>query len=166
MIPKTAIVTGKYASQGEYVYANTNAPYVGYYYELAGKKFAGKEYSVDAQEIIKPTSTPQNVFLRTPATSLYSLISNGLLQIPQSISFLSTPSDADFSFERYDQIVFFCKKINDPSVGIKEIDEQTYLQLKNNPLYQTTYIGDYNGNPQTPEDASKQIEGLISFLYN
>lgn len=166
MIPKTAIITGKYASQGEYIYASTNTPYEGYYYEFAGKKFAGKEYSVDALEIIKPLSTPQNTFLRNPLTSLYSLISNGLSQVPQSVNFVSIPynNDSDFLYEQNQQPRFFCKKVNDPSIGIKEINENTYKSLQNNPLYQTTYIGTYNNKTQLREDAFNQIEGLMTFI--
>ena len=57
---------------------------------------------------------------------------------------------------------FYTKKYNDNL--IKKIDESTYLNLQSNPLYITTYTGDYNGKFQTLDEANSQLPGLIIFL--
>ena len=59
---------------------------------------------------------------------------------------------------------FFYQKINQSPIIIKEIDEDTYKALQNNPLYQTTFIGTYNNKTQTPEIAETQMPGINAFL--
>jgi len=51
-IPKNQIITGKYTLGKEYVILSSYAPYQGYYYNLNGRTFAGKEFDPKAPEII------------------------------------------------------------------------------------------------------------------
>lgn len=52
-IPASQIVSGSYTSNGEYVYkSNTKNIYKGYYFKFNGKFFTGKNYSIDAKELI------------------------------------------------------------------------------------------------------------------
>ena len=47
---------------------------------------------------------------------------------------------------------------------IKEVDEKSYISVRGNPLYKTTFTGIYNNINQTTDQAEKQIPGLTAFL--
>ena len=47
---------------------------------------------------------------------------------------------------------------------IKEVDENGYVSLQSQPVYQTTFIGTYQGKTQSVEQAESQLQGLKSFL--
>ena len=158
-VPKSYIVTVKYTSGGEFVESSSNAPYQGYYYELNNKFYSGKEYSPTAPEIIRIQSPERNRLLNNIPTAIYSLIS-GITS-----KSISAPPIKILPSEKYSinkSIRFFCKKIN--SDIIKEIDEQTYKSLQSQPIYQTTFIGIYNGKTQTVDQADQQVPGLKAFL--
>ena len=55
-VPSNLIQLGKYTIGGELVDTKTNKPYQGYYYELSGKFFPGKEFNPTAPELKKVDS--------------------------------------------------------------------------------------------------------------
>jgi hypothetical protein len=182
-VPQSQIVTSKYTSGKEYIFNSTYREYIGYYYELNGKLFAGKEFSTVASELIKIDSNKVNNLLTHPSTYIYGKISG--VKIPQNkiTSFpLTTPNANDFpqllsenpgvnskvasvvSLDPFSNnlVQFYCSKIN--SNIIKLIDENIYVKLQNDPLYQTTFIGTYNNKTQTSEVAETQLPGINAFL--
>ena len=155
------------------MYATTYQEYQGYYYEFSGKKYTGKEFSIDALEIIKKSSDKISSLLKTnnPTLSIYGILSGinlnntDVSSIPHiSNSYLSIASQSGTSDNNTLSLSFYCRKINEKDIKIKEIDEKTYKSLQQNSLYQTTYIGLYNNKTQFLEDAEKQLPGLTLFL--
>jgi hypothetical protein len=151
-VPKNQILKSKYTSGGEYIVESTHKPYQGYYYELNGKTFAGKEFNEQAPVIIKLTSNNINPALLNPQTNLYTSLSKINLQIP---SITSVPNNLS------KELNFYCKKINNNVIKI--INEESYLSVKSHPLYQSTYIGTYKGQYQSPEQADLQLPGVKVF---
>ena len=159
-VPKNNIVAGKYTSGGEFVILSTNAPYQGYYYELNNKFYSGKEYSPTAPEIIRIQSPEKNRLLNSLPTAIYSLVSGVTSKSISTPPVNVIPSETNTKINK--SVRFFCKKIN--SDIIKEIDEQTYKSLQNQPIYQTTYIGVYLDKAQSMEQAESQLSGVKAFL--
>lgn len=177
-IPSNLIVS-KFASSGKFVYVETYQDYEGYYYEFNGKKYAGREFSINALEIIEKSSDKISSLLKTnnPLLSIYGMISGINLNNIDIIQIPTKENEFPFNpvlFEDYDSPLnssennppaFFCKKINEKESKIKVIDKNTYKSLQQNPLYQTTFIGFYNNKTQLLEDAEKQLPGLTPW-YN
>ena len=159
-VPKSNIVTGKYTSGGKFVELSSNTPYQGYYYELNNKFYSGKEYSPTAPEIIQIQSPEKNRLLNSLPTAIYSLVSGVTSKSISTPPVNVIPSETNTKINK--SVRFFCKKIN--SDIIKEIDEQTYKSLQNQPIYQTTYIGVYLDKAQSMEQAESQLSGVKAFL--
>ena len=160
-VPKNVIVTSKYTSGDEFVYAKTSSPYQGYYYEFNGKTFVGKEFNLKNPEILKKDSNSVNKLLnRNNSTIIYSFISGVTSQMLSAPPITSIPSIIDKTSVK--PIKFYYKKVNDNI--IKEIDETTYNSLQSQPIYQTTFIGKYNGIVQTVDQAEQQVPGVKAFL--
>jgi hypothetical protein len=160
-VPKNIIVTSKYTSGDEFVFAKTSGPYQGYYYEFNGKTFAGKEFNSKNPEILKKDSNSVNKLLnRNNSTMIYSLASGITSQILSTPPITSIPSIVDRTSIK--SVRFFYKKFN--ANIIKEIDEDSYKSLQSQPVYQTTFVGTYNGTTQTIDQADQQVPGLKAFL--
>ena len=159
-VPSNIIQTGKYTSGNEFVEEKTNKPYQGYYYELNGSLYTGKEYSIDAIKIIKKQD--QNQLYNSSNTALFSLVSGITSQ--QLTSILVKGEPVSDGLQHYDDITFYSRQVNINPIIIKSIDEKTYISLQGNPLYQTTFIGNYNGVNQTIDQADAQMPGLRTFL--
>jgi len=162
-IPQNQAVTSKYTSGKEYMFNSTYKEYIGYYYELNQKLFAGKEFNLNAPEIIKIDSSKVNKLLTNPSTYVYGKVS-GVKMNNDNIPSLPTNSDNIYDKGGAEFVKFFYQKINQTPILIKEISEDTYKSIQNNPLYKTTYIGDYNNAKHNIDDADKKIPGLKTFL--
>jgi len=157
-LPTNIIVT-KYTPGGEFVNMLTNAAYQGYYYEYNNRIFAGNQYSVNAPEIVRINSQNHNKLYNNTQTAIYS-VSSGIKSkdiTSPPVSSLPYPGISLTTSTK-----FFYKKHNDNI--IKKIDEDSYKSLQKNPIYQTTFIGVYNGKTQTIDQANQQMPGLKSFL--
>ena len=169
-VPKNIIQTGKYTSGNEFVEEKTNKPYQGYYYELNGLLYTGKEYSIDAVKIIKKQD--QNQLYNSSNTALFSLVSgitSQQLSTPPINSISDSKGDGLLSNNQSTVFVtytpkFYVQKINVNPIIIKEVDEKSYISVRGNPLYKTTFIGIYNNINQEPDQAEKRIPGLTAFL--
>jgi hypothetical protein len=149
------IIETKYTSGNEFVFTFNYKYYQGYYYEINGKTFVGREFDANAPELIKADSKEINSLLTNAKTLVYGSLSKIKLN---NINVKGVvPKDTDL-------VAFYCKKINVDPILIKQISEQTYYTLKNDPLYIVTYIGDYKGIDQDISDASKQIPELVDWL--
>jgi hypothetical protein len=156
MIPKNSIII-KSTSGGEYVDRRTNTPYKGYYYEYKNKVYAGTDFATSGSVELISVDEAKILF-----NNAYSAATGLTAQSYQSPIINSVITFTDI--HRFDNstLHFYYKKYNDNV--IKEIDENTYLNLKNNPLYITTYTGLYNNINQTPSQAIEQLPGLDIFL--
>jgi hypothetical protein len=158
MIPKNLIVT-KYTQGGELLRTDDYSSYQGYYYEYNGRIFTGKEYSLNSVELIKTGNENNNTLLTNPSTFTYGAISG--VNVPTNRSITSLPTDTTKAISNR-SIRFFYKKYNDNV--IKETDKNGYKLLQNNPIYQTTFIGGYNGIVQNIDQANQQVPGVKDFL--
>jgi hypothetical protein len=159
-IPKNNIVPSKYTSGGDFVNAATNAPYQGYYYEYQNGTYAGQEFNPTASQIIRVNSPKQNKLLNSLPTAIYSLVSGVTSQTLNKPKPQTLPTVTDKVSDRSTR--FFYKKYNDNI--IKEVDENGYKSLQSQPVYQTTFIGTYQGKNQSVEQAESQLQGLKAFL--
>ena len=75
-IPKNIIVESKYTSGNEYMFKSTQKEYKGYYYEMNGKIFAGREFKINSNELLKINIKNINPLLSRATTSVYGLLSN------------------------------------------------------------------------------------------
>ena len=145
------------------MYIDTYREYVGYYYEFAGRKYVGREFSVNAPELIEISSPKISPLINNPSTFVYGVLSG--INLPQndiaSIPYSDNLPDARVGGTPL-STQFFCKKVNDNI--IKETNEKTYKSLQNNPLYITTFIGFYNNQNQNLIIANEQLPGLESFI--
>jgi len=156
------IIETKYTSGNEFVFSFNYKYYQGYYYELNGKTFSGKEFDINAPELVKADSKEINPLL----TSAKTLIYGSLSKIKLNNINVKGVVPADAHNVNIDLVTFYCKKINTNPILIKQISEQTYYVLKNDPLYIVTYIGNYKGIDQSIYDASKQIPELRDWLLS
>ena len=156
------IIEIKYTSGNEFVFSFNYKYYQGYYYELNGKTFSGKEFNINAPELVKADSKEINPLL----TSAKTLIYGSLSKIKLNNINVKGVVPADAHNVNIDLVTFYCKKINTNPILIKQISEQTYYVLKNDPLYIVTYIGNYKGIDQSIYDASKQIPELRDWLLS
>jgi hypothetical protein len=159
-VPSNIIQTDKYTSGNEFVEEKTNKPYQGYYYELNGSLYTGKEYSIDAIKIIKKQD--QNQLYNSSNTALFSLVSGITSQqlIPAVVKGIPFSDDSPHG----EDLSFYSRQLNINPIIIKSLDEKTYISLQGNPLYKTTFIGNYNGVNQNLDQADTQIPGLKTFL--
>jgi len=156
------IIETKYTSGNEFVFSFNYKYYQGYYYELNGKTFSGKEFDINAPELVKADSKEINPLL----TSAKTLIYGSLSKIKLNNINVKGVVPADAHNVNIDLVTFYCKKINTNPILIKQVSEQTYYILKNDPLYIVTYIGNYKGIDQSIYDASKQIPELRDWLLS
>jgi len=156
------IIETKYTSGNEFVFSFNYKYYQGYYYELNGKTFSGKEFNINAPELVKADSKEINPLL----TSAKTLIYGSLSKIKLNNINVKGVVPADAHNVNIDLVTFYCKKINTNPILIKQVSEQTYYILKNDPLYIVTYIGNYKGIDQSIYDASKQIPELRDWLLS
>jgi hypothetical protein len=154
LIPANKIQKGKYTIGGEFIDKITNVPYKGYYYIFNNLYFAGKEYSSNARELIK--AVEENKLMRLNASAAnYSLISGITSQD------LQTPKVNYLQYNTSDSTRYFYRKINENNpIIIREIDKNNYDKIKNNPLFQTTFLDD----TKSLDQAEKELPGLTLFL--
>jgi hypothetical protein len=155
-VPLNLIKTGKYTTGGEFVFKSTNASYKGYYYELNGSYFIGKEFKENADEIIKIKEA--NTLLSRASTFMYSYVSGITSQqlARDPLKSIQPNMETDVVPIRY-----FARKTNVIPINIKEISLETYDSVKNDPLYQTTFISKI----QSIDKADTQMPGLKLFLF-
>lgn len=155
-IPSNQIIN-KYAVEGKYMFKETQLGYTGYYYEWKGKKYAGEKFNISNPEIIEINPSNLNNLLQKESTYMYGVISKVNLN-PISISTFYFDKDTMDNQYRYFTLI---KNKN----LIKEINKETFEQIKNNPLYSSVSIFYKNGfDDNELERANKVIPGLKTFL--
>jgi hypothetical protein len=160
-IPSNQIVKSKYTIGKEYIFESTYREYQGYYYELNGKLFAGKEFNINAPILVKINLSNINPLRTNPSTLVYGIISGIKLNTIPPPSIISKSNI--FTEKRY-----FYKKINSNPILIKEINEDTFNSMQSNPLYQTISVGIPKGgffaNQSSLEVYDKIMPGIKLFI--
>jgi hypothetical protein len=177
-IPKNIVKESQYTSGGDFIDSKKQL-YSGYYFEINGSYFKGKEYTGDNEELIKINKNK----------GITQFLGNSLLD--KIIKFASENINSKiFEFNGVDfqkgySIRYFSKQVNNNnSVLIKEIDEQTYKKLQGNSLYQTLSLKYYvmtktadNPSNTTQQnlgyfnerdlaEAEKKMQGITLFLQS
>ncbi len=162
-IPKNTIVESKYTIGNEYILLSSYQRYQGYYYEMNGKFFAGKEFDQNAPELQKILSSKSNNLLTLASTFLFGKLSGINVNSNTIPTYVYQPTEEDYS--RGYSIRYFYKKINTNPILIREINKETYDSLLNNPLYQVISII-WTVRPENVnlDEAEKQMPGLKAFL--
>jgi hypothetical protein len=162
-IPSNQIITSKYTSGKEYMFKDIQKEYQGYYYELNGKKFAGKEFNPNANELVEININNVNTFLSRPSTLVYGLLSK--IKLPPKTQIKSKPFTFNNNdFENGYKIRYFAKKLNQIPILIKEINEEEYKNLQSNPIYQVVSIKYLLNNNNDLNKFDKMMSGLGAFL--
>ena len=156
--PSNIVTTSKYTLGKEFVLADSYKDYQGYYYEISGKYFAGKEFNVLAPELLKLDSDKIDKLRLNAATSIFGLLTKVAIQGVGKVSSIQPTGDT---------LRYFVKQINVNPIVIKEVDKNTFNQLKLNPLYQTLEV-DIPSNTEVGmpaiDEADKKMPGLKAFL--
>lgn len=155
-VPKNKIKTGKYTSGNEFVELLTNKSYQGYYYEMNGKFYIGKEFNANAVELVRVQQQNQ-LYNGSQNLALFSFIS-GIAS--QALLFPKVTSVQPNIEGNPTPIRYFSQQVNVNPITIKEINKETYEALQGNALYKTTLIGP----EQSIDQAEKQMPGLKAFL--
>jgi len=144
----------KYTAGKEYILENTYEEYIGHYYELNNRTFAGKEFSPNAPVLVKRDSSNINVLLENPLTNLYGKISSIILNN-------ITPSSFVYNYDS--DVRYFVYQINKNQ--IKEVNEDTFKAFQNDPLYASTKLSFTSGfNEQELTIAEQKIPGIKTFV--
>lgn len=152
-IPQNKIIN-KYTAGKEYILESTYDEYIGYYYELNGKSFAGKEFSPNAPILLKKGSSNINKLIENPLTRVYGRLTNLVLD-------LSTPPSFVFNYDS--NVRYFTYQINKKQ--IKEVSEDTFNTFSKNPLFTTAKLSFTTGfNEQELNIAEKKIPGIKTFV--
>jgi hypothetical protein len=170
-IPANKIIESKYTTGDEFILEFANIGYVGYYYELNNNLYAGKTFDSKAPKLI--LIKDRNTLLdRNNSLAVFSAISGITSQQLQTPNFSSLPTDINNYAEPEGTPKFYCKKLNNQPILIKEISEDDFNMLQSNPIYQTLRIdfkssSDYKSKiaPDYIEQAEQQMPGITSFLY-
>jgi len=156
-IPSNQIVKSKYTIGKEYMFESTYREYQGYYYELNGKLFAGKEFNNNAPVLVKINLNNINPLRTNPATLVYGIISGIKLDNTKINSYYFNVDTTNNVFR------YFIKKVNENI--IKEINEDTFKQIQSNPIYLSVslyYQSSFNENDLN--NADKKISGLKEYI--
>jgi hypothetical protein len=152
-IPQNQIVKSKYTSGHEYVFSSTYKLYQGYYYEMNGKIFAGKEFNINNPELVSIKSTIINTLLTKASTYVYGKISKNI--IPTSV-----PKPHFFQYDS--EVRYYSYQTNQNL--IKEINEASFNDIQSNPLYKTVFLSFKGGfNKDELAVAEKTIPGITTF---
>jgi hypothetical protein len=154
-IPQNQI-TSKYTSGGEYLIESSHESYTGYYYELNGGLFAGKTFNVNAPTLIAVQSDKTNSLLLNISTYAYGRVSGTKINTSTVLS-QQTPQFANTRYFSYQTT----KSL------IKEINLDTYNNLKSDPIYKIVALdctnkgGFYDSDLQKAEQT---IPGITTFV--
>jgi hypothetical protein len=160
-LPLNQAIKSQYTMGGEYVLPNNiENSYIGYYYELNGRTFAGKEFKYDAPELLKNTLKASNPLFQNPETLEYAKLAKISISQPDIPSyFYIDKSGVDVS------IRYFLYQLN--TELIKEISKESYdkLTIYPFPLYKIVFLSYTSGfNDMELKEAEKIIPGITTFI--
>ncbi len=165
-LPKSQLKENQYTSGNEFIDTSNNRVYSGYYFEANGRFFIGKTFNLTAIELkrITPTEiTKLNVMNNLPTAlpmSVATKITTSATSNNISVVGISSSSSGTSNFR------YFSKQTNISPMIIKEVSQDTFNNIKSNPLYQTLAISSnriYENSPILNE-AEKTFSGIKAFL--
>lgn len=147
-IPSNSI-TFNYTIGKDFFNPATMRPYIGYYYQIGNRVFAGRTFDPNAPELKRLSEFPI-------MNQVYAKLNNTPLtdEKPQSYYFNKVTSTAKFRY--------FIAEISNKSL-IKEITEETYTRFKTNPAFISVRL-DYPFIEEQLNEAEKQIPGIRTFI--
>jgi hypothetical protein len=164
--PKNQLKENQYTSGGEFINPTTNSVYSGFYWEDNGRYFIGKILDFNATEIKKITSGAikrLNVFNSLPS-SVHGVLSNNAITFLANST--STPAGIPPNSNK-GEIRYFIKQTNSTPILIREVNQDTFKQIRSNPIYQTIaikreniYVG--SNELDTAEAIFPGIKGFLS----
>ena len=164
--PKNQLKENQYTSGGEFINPTTNSVYSGFYWEDNGRYFIGKILDFNATEIKKITSGAikrLNVFNSLPS-SVHGVLSNNAITFLANST--STPAGIPPNSNK-GAIRYFVKQTNSTPILIREVNQDTFKQIRSNPIYQTIaikreniYVG--SNELDTAEAIFPGIKGFLS----
>ena len=171
--PKSQITPNLYTNGGEYLYASTKEPYVGYYFKVStGKYYTGKT----------PDDRPNEELIFTQVQDYPIDVRQQVITIDPSISFITNNESVNKTtfVPNYNPVVpnkqnyqigefrrYFCKRTN--AIVYIEIDKNQYdlLKSKNDQILWQLYEGFFipwnlTGDKQQVYKVNKNIVELTS----
>jgi len=153
-IPQNKIVKSKYTAGKEYMTETTYREYQGYYYELNGKLFAGKEFDSNAPIIVQIKPDNLNKLLTNAQTYAYGRASGVKINSNKISSYI-------YRFNT-DKRYFAYNIVNKL---IKEINKETFDTLLSNSSYRTIELTYQKGfSPEELDKAERTIPGIKTFV--
>jgi hypothetical protein len=139
------------------MFKSTYREYQGYYYKSDGNIYAGKKFDINAPVLIEINSNSVNSLLTNPSTYVYGAVSGVVLNNQEPSSYYFN-TDTTNNVDRY-----FISKFNNNI--IKEINQDTYNQFKNDPLYASVSLYYQNNFNESDLNAAEQvIPGLKTYI--
>lgn len=151
----------KYTSGNEYMFVSTQRNYQGPYYEFNDKVYAGKEFNIDAPELVKITPKNLNPFLSQVASIVYGKLTKIKLNNISLQSYIFSPDKVNTNnITRY----FIANIRNNPLI-IKEVDEKTFKEFQNDPLFISVSLLYQNSFKESDlKEAEKKMPGITTFV--
>jgi hypothetical protein len=156
-IPLNIITTGKYTIGKEFINTIDKKEYQGYYYELNGKTFAGKEFNENAPELKKITDV--SFYFDKINKTYASLTKINPTNIIDPKKIVNRVFDYDAQEQYY--YTYYAKKLNSNPILIREIDKETYLSLQNNANWQVIALVTNDGDGFILEDEIVRAETIM-----
>lgn len=157
--PKNQLKENLHTPGGEFIDTSNDRVYSGYYWEINGRYFIGKTASNNAIELKK--ATPEEIQrAQLNKTEGINNVSKGTI-LSSNTNITSIPANTSTSNIRY-----FSKQVNLTPAVIKEINKDTFDNIKSNGLYQTISLSSDSIYPNSPtlNVAEKNFFGIKSFL--
>jgi hypothetical protein len=166
-IPSNIITTGKYTIGKEFINTSDNKLYQGFYYQIGDRSFVGKSFDQNAPELKKVTD---DHFFFTDKNKEYGRLTQldpKSIQEPKSI-YNPDMSIKDAGGDYF--YTYYAKKYNYYPILIREINKETYDNLKNNNIWQVialvTTQGDGGVDIKEINRAEKEMPGIKTWLMS
>jgi hypothetical protein len=164
-LPKSQLTENQYTSGNEFIDTSNNKVYSGYYFIASGRYFIGKTFNLKSIELKRITPTEVNTLniINNLPSNLPLSISSKLAESVSSDTTVVTSIPADSSTGNFR---YFYKQTNIVPIIIKEVSQNTFDNIKSNPLYQTLAISSNNIYVDSPvvNEAEKTFSGIKIFL--
>jgi len=162
--PKSQLKESQYTSGGDFIIISSSKSYSGYYWEVNGRFFIGKnpsQYSEELKKITIEDSYKIGIINNLPSSFLNKMN-------PASLSSLSNDSGTNASGiaigSSNSDSRYFSKQTNTVPALIREITQDTFNNLQSNPIYQTVQLDSMDPIPL--DKADNTMPGLKLFLSN
>jgi hypothetical protein len=154
-------ITYKYTSGNEYMFVSTQRNYQGHYYEFNDKVYAGKEFNINAPELIRITSKNLNPFLSQVASIVYGKLTKVKINNISPQSYIFNPDKVNTN----DVIRYFIANIKNNPLIIKEVNEKVFGEFQNNPIYISVALPYQNSFKESDlKEAEKKMPGITIFV--